>query len=96
MISGAFWTAEARADSRELVLYLADYDPAVARKAAQSLFARANRLVDLPGLGRPGAEPQTRELSVPRWRRVMIYRVNDNRIEVLALRNTRRQLPENT
>jgi toxin ParE1/3/4 len=95
MISGAFWTAEARADLRELVIYLAEYDPVVARKAAQSLFARGNRLVDLPGLGRPGAEPGTRELSVPRWRRVMVYRVTNNRIEVLALRNTRRQLPEN-
>ncbi len=94
MILGAFWTAQARADLRELVLYLADYDAVLARRAAQSLFARGNRLVDLPGLGRPGAEPGTRELSVPRWRRVMIYRVSDNRIEVLALKNTRRQLPD--
>jgi toxin ParE1/3/4 len=96
MIRGAFWTAEARADLRELVLYLAEYDPAVARKAAQSFFARGNRLVDLPGLGRPGAEPGTRELSVPRWQRVMVYRIADDQVEILALRNTRRQLPENT
>ena len=91
MIEAAFWTPEARGDLRELALYLADYDPAIARRAATLFFAKANRLAAQPGLGRPGSEPDTHELSVPRWRRVMVYRVLADRIEVLALRNTRRQ-----
>ena len=95
MIDTVFWTADARADLRELALYLADYDPAVARRAALRFFTTANRLVEVPGLGRPGAEPDTREISLSRWKRVMVYRIRNNRVEVLALRDTRRQSTDN-
>ena len=54
-------------------------------------FNMANLLVDLPGMGRPGAEPGTREISVPKWKRVMVYRIKGGRIEVLNVRDTRRQ-----
>ena len=95
MIETVFWTAEARADLRELVLYLADRDAAVARKAALRFFTTANRLAAVPSMGRPGAEPGTREISLSKWKRVMVYRIRNTRVEVLALRDTRRQVTDN-
>ena len=87
----AFWTPRARLDLRELTLYLASYDTRVASKAALDLFERANRLTRHPQMGRLGAEPGTRQLSTPEWKRVMVYRSADGRIEILALKDPRRQ-----
>ena len=91
MIDTVFWTADARFDLRELTSYLAEYDPSVARRAALRFFNVANLLMELPEMGKPGAEPGTREISVPKWKRVMVYRIRGGRIEVLNLRDTRRQ-----
>ena len=91
MIDIVSWTADARADLRELTSYLAEYDPRVARRAATRFFNAANRLAELPAMGRPGAEPGTRELSISNWKRVMIYRIMNDRVEVLALRDPRRK-----
>ncbi len=87
----AFWTPRARLDLRELTLYLASYDTGNASRAALDLFGRANRLTRHPHMGRQGTEPGTRELSTPEWKRVMVYRIAGERIEVPALKDPRRQ-----
>ena len=87
----AFWTPRARSDLRDLTLYLASYNAGIAGRAALDLFGRANRLTRHPHMGRHGAEPGTRELSTPEWKRVMVYRLSGERIEILALKDPRRQ-----
>lgn len=60
-----FWTPEATRDRDEIYDYIEADNPAAAL-ALDELFAeKAGRLVDHPGLGRPGRVAGTRELVAP-------------------------------
>ena len=60
-----FWTPEAIQDREDTYEYIEADNPAAAL-ALDELFAeKAGRLVDHPGLGKPGRAAGTRELSKP-------------------------------
>ena len=59
------WTKPAADD----LTYISDYTlehfgPAQARRAALAIFDAADSLLTLPGRGRPGRKPNTRELVI--------------------------------
>ena len=73
-----------------------EYDLLVTRnpKATRAVFARIAamvvRLAEFPYAGRPGQIAGTRELVIPSLPYLVIYRVNEERIEVLRVFHTAR------
>ena len=86
------WRAEARADQRELIGYIAARNP----EAAARLNARIERLVEglalHPHMFRPGRVAGTRE-AVAHPNYVIVYRVDADAIRVLRVLHARRRYP---
>lgn len=83
------WSPQARADLRAFLRYLRTHNPKAADAAFAELFASANHFVSHPGMGRPGGLAGTREFSVTRWHKILVYRVDATGIEILTVRDTR-------
>ncbi len=87
-----FWTPEATQDRDEIYDYIEAQNPAAAL-ALDELFAEnAGRLVDHPGLGRPGRVAGTREL-VAHQNYVLVYDVTGDLVRVLRVLHAARQWP---
>ncbi|EDZ66306.1 plasmid stabilization system protein, RelE/ParE family [Nitrosococcus oceani AFC27] len=76
--------------------YIAQDNPAAARRVVQTIVDAINLLSDNPALGRPGRVPGTRELVVADTHYLVPYRVRPRlqQIEVLRVFHTSRRLPE--
>ena len=88
------WTSRALADVAEVMKHIAADDP----QAANRLLDRVLSLVEealpaQPLLGRPGRVAQTREFVV-HASYILVYRVQANRLEILAFRHSTRRWPE--
>jgi len=44
--------------------------------------------------GRPGRFEGTRECSIPKWHKVLVYRRSDRQIDILAIIHTRMKPPD--
>jgi len=87
-----FWTPEAIRDRDEIYDYIEADNPAAAL-ALDELFAeKAGRLVDHPGLGRPGRIKGTRELVV-HTNYILIYDVAGDAVRILRVLHAARQWP---
>lgn len=85
------WTRQARAELRELVAWLSGRNRAAAQRARAEFVAAAELIGSHPGVSRPGRSPETRELSLPRWSKVIIYEETDSvSVIILTIRDTRR------
>lgn len=91
MIPGAVWTSRAERDLRALVAYLKHHREEAAGRAAAELLDAADLISRFPGTGRPGRLEGTRELSVPRWSKIIVYEVRNGLVVVLTLRDPRRK-----
>ena len=76
--------------------YIAQDDPVAARLVVQRIRHSVNQLAENPAQGHPGRIHGTRELVVPKTRYIIPYRVRPrlNRIEILRVFHTSRQLPK--
>lgn len=87
-----FWTPEAIQDRDEIYDYI-EADNPVAALALDELFEeKAGRLLDHPGMGRPGREAGTREL-VAHKNYILVYDVTADLVRVLRVLHAARQLP---
>jgi toxin ParE1/3/4 len=90
-----FWSPQAVEDLAALRAYIAEDDPAAARRVALRIIHSIEDLLsDNAEMGRPGRVPGTRELVVPRTPYVVPYRVRNNRIQVLRVYHGARKWPE--
>ena len=86
------WTPRADQDRDEIYDYIEADNPAAA-VAMDELFAeKAERLLNLPGMGRPGRVPGTRELVAHRHY-ILVYDVTGDLVRVLRVLHTARQWP---
>lgn len=86
------WRADARADLRQIVAYIADRNPGAVERLRDAIEHAAERLPAHPYMHRPGRAPGTREAVVhPNY--ILIYRVVTDRVVVLAVVHARRQYP---
>ena len=87
------YVPRARAQLRRIGRYIAQDSPT----AAQQVVARIPEVVDglatFPTMGRPGRVIGTRELIVPGTPYVVVYRVRENAVEVLAIIHSAQQWP---
>jgi addiction module RelE/StbE family toxin len=87
-----FWTPEATQDREDIYDYIEADNPAAAL-ALDELFAeKAGRLVDHPGLGKPGRVAGTRELVAHR-NYILIYDTAGDLVRVLRVLHAARQWP---
>lgn len=87
-----FWTPEAIQDRDGIYDYI-EADNQAAALALDELFSeKASRLVDHPGLGRPGRVAETRELVAHR-NYILVYDVVGDLVRVLRVLHAARQWP---
>lgn len=86
------WTRMASSDRKAIREYIAQDNPAAAL-ALDELFAeKAGRLLDHPGLGRPGRVAGTRELVIHQ-NYILIYDTAGDLLRVLRVLHAARQWP---
>jgi plasmid stabilization system protein ParE len=70
--------------------YIAKHDPAAAARVVRRIEHSMGRLTSLPLSGRPGVVAGTRILVVPGLPYVVIYRVREEDVDILAVLHTAR------
>lgn len=89
------WSPEAQEDINLLRAYIAEEDPAAARRVVLRIFDTIEQLLpDNPHIGRPGRVAGTRELVIPRTPYIVPYRFQDGNIIVLRVYHGARRWPE--
>lgn len=86
------WTKPASLDRKEIREYIAQDNPAAALALDELISEKASRLVDHPGLGRPGRVAGTREL-VAHQNYILIYDITQDLVRVLRVLHAARQWP---
>lgn len=86
------WTRSAAADRREIRTYIAQDNPAAALALDELFSEKAGRLLDHPGVGRPGRIAGTRELVVHQ-NYILIYDLAGDWVRVLRVLHAARQWP---
>lgn len=87
-----FWTPEAIDDRRLIYEYIEADNPRAALVLDAVFSESARRLVEHPGVGRPGRVAGTRELVV-RKNYILICDTSGNRLRVLRVLHAARQWP---
>ena len=86
------WTRPAREDRKAIREYIAADNPSAALDLDELLSEKAARLLDHPGLGRPGRLEGTHELVAHRSY-ILIYDVAGDLVRVLRVLHAARQWP---
>jgi len=86
------WTRVAREDRQSIREYIAAHNPSAALDFDELLSEKTARLVDHPGLGRPGRVQGTREFVAHR-NYILIYDVAGDVVRVLRVLHAARQWP---
>ncbi len=86
------WTRPAGIDRREIREYIAQDNPAAALALDELFSEKSGRLVDHPGIGRPGRVAGTREL-VAHQNYIIIYDVAGDVVRILRVLHAARRWP---
>jgi toxin ParE1/3/4 len=77
-------------DAFEFILYV---DPSAAAAEVDRVLKSVERLKDNPAMGKAGRIPKTRELAVSGTPYFIIYRVKNDRLEILRIFHGARRPP---
>ena len=86
------WSIDAQRQFGGWLNYLVAENEALGKDAAIIIEARAAKLAQRPFDGRPSRWPSLRELSLPRWRKLLIYEVKDAEVVIIAFYDMRQDL----
>ena len=86
------WTRQAQEVRRAIREYIAVENPSAALDLDELLSEKSARLVDHPGLGRPGRLQGTRELVAHR-NYILVYDVAGDYVRVIRVLHAARQWP---
>jgi toxin ParE1/3/4 len=87
------WTPAAAADLERISEYLKNRHPHYRQPTMRKLYQALRSLTDSPQRGRPGREEGTRELLFPSLPYIAVYRVKEERIEVLRIYHSAQERP---
>jgi toxin ParE1/3/4 len=79
------WSDAARGDLRAAVTYIKHDNPEAARRVARRIRSAAASLEDLPERFRPGFAPDTREHLIPGLPYILVYRIESDRVKIIAM-----------
>ena len=87
------WSPRARGQLNELVTHIAHDDPDAADRMIDRIFAATANLESYPALGRPGRIEGTRELIVSGMPYIVAYRVQQERVHIVAVWHASQRRP---
>lgn len=87
------WLRRAIADRDAQLDYIAQRNPIAAILQGDRIARQVEQLMHQPSLGRPGRVQGTRELVISRTPFIVVYRVRDDRVELLRLLHGAQQWP---
>lgn len=86
------WHEMARADLLSIVDYISDDNPDAAQRVKDDIEAKAEKLPDFPGMGRPGRVEGTRELVA--WANyILVYEERAIAVRILRVLHAAQQWP---
>jgi toxin ParE1/3/4 len=83
------WTLRAIQEAEEWIDWLTDRNVKSAIVASNELVRRTDRLAQFNELGRVGRLSGTRELSLPKWQKIVVYEIVEKSVVIISLRDTR-------
>lgn len=86
------WLPSAKRALRNYLFYLRDQAPSLVFQAEQELREASLQLCDFPYAHREARWPGLRELYVPRWKKLIVYRVEQDRVVIVAFFDARQDL----
>jgi plasmid stabilization system protein ParE len=86
------WSQRATTEFIEYLAYLEERNPSVRNVARLDISTRVERLGRRPMIGRSSRWLGLRELTLSRWRKIAVYRVETERVYIVALLDSRRDL----
>jgi len=88
------WSPTAVANLTHLRSFIAEHDPAAAKRVAHAILDGVEKLETWPAMGRPSRLPHTRELVIPGTPFVVPYKVADEDIRIIAVIHLARNWPD--
>jgi addiction module RelE/StbE family toxin len=79
------WTTPATQDLYKIVRHIQRDNPNAAAKVAETLYEGCSKLLDFPRQGRRGRIEGTRELVFPRLPYIVVYRIQDQNLEIVRI-----------
>ncbi|MFI4973023.1 MAG: type II toxin-antitoxin system RelE/ParE family toxin [Caulobacterales bacterium] len=79
------WSAHFHADLKSIYDFISGRSQQGARRVVERVFAAADRLSDMPAIGRPGQAPGTREFVVATTPYIIVYEVGGADVVLLRL-----------
>jgi plasmid stabilization system protein ParE len=87
------WCPRAVGHLRQIRKCIAEDDPGAAARVAEKILASVELVAQQPSMGRPGRVPGTRELVVTGTPYIIPYRVDRQRLELVAVFHGRQKWP---
>jgi addiction module RelE/StbE family toxin len=87
------WRRTALDDLESIRAFIAHDNPAAAVRVHAAIRKAVDPLAELPHVGRPGRVDGTRELVLAGLPYVVVYRVADSQVRILAVIHASRQWP---
>ena len=87
------WTAPARAQLAELHEYIAESNASAADNQVAIIADSTNTLANFPEVGRLGRRRGTRELVITRTPYIVVYRIRESTVRILAVIHGARRWP---
>ena len=79
------WSTHAADDFVRIVDYIRQDSAIAAQKVARAVYERISSLKDFPNMGRAGRVAETRELALAPLPFIVVYRVKDDRVEIVRI-----------
>ena len=86
------WSTPARRQFNAYIDYLIIENPRAAERASKTVLTAARRLATHPFIARASRWPGLRELSLTRWRKIVVYKVEGQLVRIVALYDARQDL----
>jgi toxin ParE1/3/4 len=88
------WSDQAKAQLLQIDEYLSERNPDAADSIANRIYSLIGTLEDFPLVGRSGRVAGTRELMVSATNYIVVYRLVDQAIHILAMMHGAQRWPQ--
>ncbi len=88
------WSILASNDLEDIVDYILVDNPSAALNLFETIKQAVEKLEDYPNMGRVGRVSGTRELVITNTPFIVVYRVQNNNVEVLRVLHSARKFPD--
>ncbi len=88
------WLERAQQNLANELSFIDNEERRVAKRIARHVKERVASLVEFPNKGREGRVPKTRELIFSQIPYILVYRVHNDRIEILRFLHASRKFPK--